>query len=85
MFFRMNTCVTLHPGAYFKKIKPPLTNAELAEQLNICRTTLWRFMNGEARLTPDLAVQLAKLTDEPARAWIERQAAFDVWQVESRG
>ena len=75
----------LHPGVYFKSIKPQvLTNAELAEQLNICRTTLWRFMDGKSRLTPDLAKRLSKLTDELARAWIERQAAYDVAQVESR-
>jgi addiction module HigA family antidote len=78
----------IHPGVHFKSIKLEalnyITHAELAEQLNICRTTLWRFMDGKSRLTPDLAVRLAKLTGESAREWIERQAAFDAHQVESR-
>ena len=79
----MKTIKSIHPGIYLKSIKPEaLTNTDLAAQLNICRTTLWRFMRGERRLSPDMAAVLGKLTDEPARAWIERQAAFDIHRAE---
>jgi len=69
----------------YLKIKPEcLNNTALAEQIGICRTTLWRFMKGERRLETDWAVPLAKITDKSAREWIEAQAAYDAHQVEGR-
>lgn len=74
-----------HPGAYRKSIKPEaINNNALAAKLNLCRTTLWRFMNGKRRLNPEMAVALAKITDKSPREWIDMQAAFDAHQVESR-
>ena len=75
----------MHPGLKLKEIKPQaLRNVDLASQLGICRTTLWRFMNGKRRLNPDWAPALAKITDRSAREWIEAQAAYDVSQVGRR-
>ena len=73
-----------HPGVYLKSIKPEvINNTALAAKLDLCRTTLWRFMNGKRRLNPEMAVRLAKITDKPAREWIDMQAAFDAHQVAS--
>lgn len=80
----MNTS-PIHPGIHLKSVKPEaLTNEALAEQLNICRTTLWRFMDGKRRLTPHLAKRLGKITDTPVREWIAMQAAYDTHLAESR-
>ena len=81
----MKTTTPLHPGLHLKSTKPKaLNNTALAEKLNICRTTLWKFMRGKKRLDPDLAARLGEISGESARAWLERQHAFDVHQAESR-
>jgi addiction module HigA family antidote len=75
----------IHPGVLLKKIKPEaLNNTALAEKLNMCRTTLWRFMNGKRRLDPGWASALAEITDKSTREWIEAQATYDVWEEEMK-
>ena len=81
----MKTKQPLHPGVYLKSTKPEaLNNTALAAKLNICRTTLWQFMNGRRRLDPTMAARLAEVSGESARVWLDRQHAFDVSKVESR-
>lgn len=78
----MKTKKPLHPGAYLKSIKPEaLNNNVLAAKLNICRTTLWRFMNGKRRLDPEMAAILAEISGDGPAFWLKLQYDFDVWQA----
>jgi plasmid maintenance system antidote protein VapI len=81
----MKTKKPLHQGVYLKSKRPEArNNTVLAAKLNLCRTTLWKFMKGKRRLDPDLAARLGEISGEGARVWLERQHAFDVHQAESR-
>ena len=78
----MKTNKPTHPGAYLKSKKPEaLTNTELASKLNICRTTLWRFLKGERRLDPDMAARLGELHKDAA-FWLKLQLEHDLARAE---
>ncbi len=78
----MKTKKPLHPGVLLKSIKPKsLNNTVLAAKLNLCRTTLWRFMNGKRRLDPEMAARLGELHKDAA-FWLKLQHAWDLCQAE---
>jgi addiction module HigA family antidote len=80
----MKTEEILHPGFKLKEIKPEaLRNVDLSSQLGMCRTSLWRFMNGKRRLDPELAARLGKLHENTAY-WLSLQYAWDLSQVGRR-
>ncbi|HEY3738623.1 MAG TPA: HigA family addiction module antitoxin [Bryobacteraceae bacterium] len=58
-----------------------LSVTEAAQVLGVGRTTLSRFINGQARVSPDLAIRLAKAFGATPDVWIRMQAAYDLAQV----
>jgi addiction module HigA family antidote len=77
-----------HPGFTLRDDVLPalgLTVTDAASQLDVTRVTLSRVLNGQAAISPEMAIRLeAWLGEENGGAaylWLGQQAAFDEWQA----
>lgn len=70
-----------HPGRSIKDacLEPlGLTVTEGAKVLSVARHTLSRVINGQAGISPDMAIRLEKAFGGSADAWLRMQAAYDL-------
>ncbi len=73
-----------HPGRIVRSgcLEPlGLSVTAGARALGVSRQALSSLVNGRARVTPEMAVRLAKAFDTNPELWIRMQAAWDVAQV----
>lgn len=73
-----------HPGRSIKDacLDPlSLTITDAAKLLNVARHTLSRVINGQAGISPDMAIRLEKVGWSNADHWIRLQAAYDLAQA----
>lgn len=73
-----------HPGLSVRLncLEPfGLSVTEGAEVLGISRTTLSRLINGQAGVSPDMAIRLAKAFGATPDVWMRMQAAYDLAQA----
>lgn len=75
----------LHPGEIVNEILiegAELTITDAAKHLDVNRTTLSRLLNGQAGISPDMALRLSKLFPNTEIAfWMNLQRDYDIWQV----
>ncbi|MBI2969133.1 MAG: HigA family addiction module antidote protein [Gammaproteobacteria bacterium] len=77
-----------HPGAILREDVLPaldITQTELAERLGVSRLTISELLHEKRALSPDMAVQLARLLDTTPESWLNMQQALDLWELEQRG
>ncbi len=70
-----------HPGRSIKDacLAPlNLTVTEGARVLGVARHTLSRVVNGQAGISPDMAIRLEKAFGSSADVWLRMQAAYDL-------
>ncbi len=70
-----------HPGRSIKDacLNPlNLTVTEGARVLGVARHTLSRVINGQAGISPDMAIRLEKAFGSSADVWLRMQAAYDL-------
>jgi len=70
-----------HPGRSIKDacLEPlGLTVTEGASILGVARHTLSRVINGQAGISPDMAIRLEKAFGGSADTWLRMQAAYDL-------
>jgi antitoxin HigA-1 len=73
-----------HPGLSVKLncLDPfDLSVTEGAKALGVSRTTLSRLINGQAGVSPDMAIRLSKAFGATPDIWIRMQAAYDLAQA----
>ncbi len=73
-----------HPGLSVRLncLQPfGLSVTEGAKALGVSRTTLSRLINGQAGVSPEMAIRLAKAFGATPEVWIRMQAAYDVAQA----
>ncbi len=73
-----------HPGHSVKDacLEPlGLTITEGAAILGVARHTLSRVINGQAGVSPDMAIRLEKAFGGSADTWLRMQAAYDLAQA----
>lgn len=58
-----------------------LTVTEAAQRLGMSRVALSRVLNGKAGISPDLALRLEQAGVGTARAWLQMQTNYDLWQA----
>src|SRR6202161_2700556 len=58
-----------------------LSVTEGAKVLGVSRTTLSRLINGQAGISPDMAIRLAQAFGATPDIWIRMQAAYDLAQA----
>ena len=73
-----------HPGRIVRSgcLEPlGLSVTAGARALGVSRQALSSLVNGRARVTPEMAVRLAKAFDTNPELWIRMQAAWDIAQM----
>ncbi len=73
-----------HPGRSIKDAcleSLNLTITEGAAILGVARHTLSRVINGQAGVSPDMAIRLEKAFGGSADTWLRMQAAYDLAQA----
>ena len=74
-----------HPGELVADALEALNVSarEFAAQIGVAPDTVVRVMNGQAPITPEMAVRLAKALPGPtAETWLKMQAVHDAWRAE---
>lgn len=73
-----------HPGLSVRLncLEPfGLSVTRAAKVLGVSRTTLSRLINGQAGVSPEMAIRLAKAFGATPDIWIRMQAAYDLAQA----
>jgi antitoxin HigA-1 len=73
-----------HPGEFITQLylEPyQISGRELAHKLNVAPSTLNRILNGTSRVTPEMALRLAKTLGRTPESWLAMQDAHDLWQA----
>ena len=75
-----------HPGRLLKDDIDALglSVAEAATGLGVTRQQLYKVINGESAVSPEMAVRLEKAFGGSADTWLRMQANFDLAQVRAR-
>ena len=76
-----------HPGLSVRLncLEPfDLSVTEGAKALGVSRTTLSRLVNGQAGVSPEMAIRLAKAFGATPDVWIRMQATYDLEQARER-
>ena len=71
-----------HPGEFITEIylEPHgVSGRELAEKLDVAPSTLSRVLKGASRVTPEMALRLAKAIGRSPESWLAMQDAHDLW------
>jgi len=82
---RANSRKPTHPGAILREdLLPelPFSQVELAKRLRISRHQLSNLLHERRRVTPDLAIRLARFFATTAHSWLQMQQAVDLWELE---
>jgi len=74
-----------HPGLVVQEYLGEMSVSAAAKHLGVGRVTLSRVLNGNAAISPAMAVRLAAAfgTSSP-EVWLAMQAKYDVWQLQKR-
>jgi addiction module HigA family antidote len=71
-----------HPGEFITAIylEPNgISGRELAARLDVATSTLSRILKGVSRVTPEMALRLAKAIGRSPESWLAMQDAHDLW------
>ena len=71
-----------HPGEFISGIylEPNgISGRMLAEKLGVAASTLSRILNGTGRISPEMALRLAKSLGRSPESWLAMQDAYDLW------
>lgn len=72
-----------HPGGLVEDNIDDLgmSVAALAEAIGVTRQQLYRVINGQSGISPEMAVRLEKAFGGSADHWLRMQNAYDLWRV----
>jgi antitoxin HigA-1 len=74
-----------HPGEFIRDLclEPlALTVTDAAAGLGVSRKTLSAILNGNAGVSPEMAIRLAKAFGSSAESWLKKQMLYDLWHAE---
>lgn len=76
--------IAFHPGSYVEDIIDDLniTQNEFADRLGTSSKTVSKIVNGEERISKDIANKLSKLTGVDVKTWLTLQANYDAKVME---
>jgi antitoxin HigA-1 len=76
-----------HPGEFLRTmcLEPlELTVTDAAAGLGVSRKTLSTILNGNAGISPEMAIRLAKAFGSSAESWLKKQMLYDLWHAEQK-
>jgi addiction module HigA family antidote len=71
-----------HPGEFITDVylEPNgISGRELAAKLDVAASTLSRILKGTSRITPEMALRLAKAIGRSPESWLAMQDNYDLW------
>lgn len=72
-----------HPGLIVKEYLEGITVTEAAKHLGVTRTSLSRILNGNAGISPEMALRLGEAFGATtAETWLTMQSKYDLWQAQ---
>jgi addiction module HigA family antidote len=74
-----------HPGEVLKELclEPlGLSVTDAAKALGVTRKTLSAILNGNAGISPEMAVRLSIAFDTSAESWMNQQSQYELWRAE---
>lgn len=76
--------IAFHPGSYVEDIIEELniTQNEFAERLGTSSKTISKIVNGEEKISDDIANKLSKLTGISLETWLNLQTNYDIKVLE---
>lgn len=76
-----------HPGEVIRELclEPlGLTVTDAADALGVSRKTLSAILNGNAGISPEMAIRLSIAFNTSAESWLNQQAHYELWHAEQR-
>lgn len=73
-----------HPGEFLSEMYLAplgLSARALATKLGVSASSLTRVLNGESRITTEMALRLSKALGASAESWLRMQEAYDLWHA----
>ena len=73
-----------HPGEVLQDTvfaEGRISVSEFARRLGVSRVAMSRMVNGRAAVSADMALRLAAALGGSAEAWLQMQAAYDLWHA----
>ena len=73
-----------HPGEFIREVylEPfQLSARQVAAKLKVAPSTFNRLLNGESRVTPEMALRLSKTLGRSPESWLTMQHNYDLWQA----
>jgi antitoxin HigA-1 len=73
-----------HPGEFISEVylEPnDISGRELATKLGVSASTLSRILNGSSRVSPEMALRLAKALGRSPESWLAMQNSYDLWHT----
>jgi addiction module HigA family antidote len=61
-----------------------LSHRKVAENLNISPSTFHRLLNGESRISPEMALRLSKVLGRSPESWLAMQDQYDLWHAKKK-
>lgn len=82
--FEYKNLIAFHPGTYVEELVNDLniTQSEFAERLGTSAKTVSKIINGEDRISRELASKLSKLSGISVKTWLNLQANYDAKVIE---
>lgn len=74
-----------HPGEILRELclEPlGLTVTDAAKALGVSRKTLSTILNGNAGISPEMALRLSIAFNTSAESWLAQQSQYELWQAE---
>lgn len=73
-----------HPGEFISEVylEPfGISCREMAGHLGVSPSTLSRLLKGSSRVTPEMALRLAKVIGRSPESWLAMQDSYDLWHA----
>ena len=74
-----------HPGEFIKEtyLDPfGISQNEMADKLNVARSTFNRLVRGDYRVSPEMSLRLSRVVGRTPESWLNMQARFDLYNEE---
>lgn len=77
-----------HPGELIKRtyIEPfkEMSANMIADELGVAHSTFNRLINGNASISPEMALRLSKVLGSSPESWLTLQESYDLWKARDR-
>ena len=74
-----------HPGELIQRtyIDPftEISANKVADRLGVARSTFNRLLNGNAGVSPEMAIRLSEVLGGSAESWLTLQESYDLWKA----